>query len=312
MKRSTVWASIMILSVSTNGFCAAPDAAGPACPPASGVALQILGSGGPVADDGRASSAYLVWLDGRARVLVDAGGGSFLRFGEAGARFGDLELVALSHYHTDHAADLPAILKSGYFSDRTRALAISGPASGGPFPGLDTFLNGLLDAERGAFAYLSGYLDGTDGLVRLERTGIDHRAGEATQVLDSNGLKVTAIGVPHGIVPALAYRVEAAGRSLVFGSDQTGEAEPFSRFAAGADVLVATMAIPEAAGRGARSLHATPSAIGKMAQRTGTGKLVLSHFMARSLANLADNVREVEKSYGGEVVTATDLACLIP
>jgi len=34
----------------------------------------------------RASSSYLVWQDGQARVLVDAGGGSALRFGESGAK----------------------------------------------------------------------------------------------------------------------------------------------------------------------------------------------------------------------------------
>ena len=44
-----------------------------------GTSLQILGSGGPIADDNRASSSYLIWHEGRARVLVDIGGGSFLR-----------------------------------------------------------------------------------------------------------------------------------------------------------------------------------------------------------------------------------------
>ena len=63
----------------------------PECPPAEGVALQVLGSGGPIADDGRASSGYIVWVDGKSRVLVDAGGGTFLRFGEADANFVDLE-----------------------------------------------------------------------------------------------------------------------------------------------------------------------------------------------------------------------------
>jgi ribonuclease BN (tRNA processing enzyme) len=99
------------------------------CPPVTGVALQVLGSGGPIADDGRSSSSYIVWIDGKNRIMVDAGSGSFLRFGEAGARFEDLELIALSHYHTDHAAGLPALLKTGYFSTREIPLRISGPAS---------------------------------------------------------------------------------------------------------------------------------------------------------------------------------------
>ena len=60
-----------------------------------GIVLQVLGSGGPIADDDRASSGYLVWVDGKARVMVDAGTGSVLRFGEAGAKFEDLDFVGL-------------------------------------------------------------------------------------------------------------------------------------------------------------------------------------------------------------------------
>ena len=105
---------------------AAPSPSSAVCE-ASTVALQVLGSGGPVPDSGRASSGYLIWVDGRARVMVDAGGGTFLRFGESGARIEDLDLIALTHFHTDHAADLPAILKGGFFSPRSRPLPVSGP-----------------------------------------------------------------------------------------------------------------------------------------------------------------------------------------
>src|SRR5210317_86215 len=122
------------------------------CPTAGPLAVQVLGSGGPIADDGRSSTAYLVWIDGAARILVDAGGGAFLRFGEAGARFDDLDFIGLSHFHTDHSADLPALLKSGFFSKRTRPLPIAGPGGAGPFPGLQGFLAAMLDDERGAYA----------------------------------------------------------------------------------------------------------------------------------------------------------------
>jgi len=73
------------------------------------LALQVLGSGGPQAADGRrAGTAYLVWIQGRARLLIDAGGGTLTRFGAAGARFEDLDLIALTHLHADHAAELEA------------------------------------------------------------------------------------------------------------------------------------------------------------------------------------------------------------
>jgi len=84
----------------------------------AGLALQVLGPGGPRPDDARASSGYVIWHDGRSRVLVDAGGGLFQSFGAAGARLEALDVIALTHLHTDHTPSLPALLKEGYFIDR--------------------------------------------------------------------------------------------------------------------------------------------------------------------------------------------------
>jgi ribonuclease BN (tRNA processing enzyme) len=272
----------------------------------------VLGSGGPIADDGRASSSYLVWQDGKARVLVDTGSGSFLRFGESGARFEDLQLVAISHFHTDHSAGLPGLLKTGNFSDRDQSLLISGPSGNGRFPGLKEFLDDLLTPGRGVYRYLGGYLDGSDGLAELETVELPRDATGPRQVMDTMDIRVSALPVPHGIVPSLAYRVEVGEKVLVFGADQNGSSERFSTFARNADVLVAHMAIPENAGRVARSLHARPSTIGEMAENASVRLLLLSHFMARSLRDLEVNQALITENYGGEVRLAEDLFCLIP
>jgi ribonuclease BN (tRNA processing enzyme) len=290
---------------------AASAAADSPCPPATGVGVQVLGSGGPVADDERASSGYLVWLDGAARVLVDAGAGTALRFGEAGARFEDLDLIALSHFHTDHSADLSALLKTGYFSDRERPLVVSGPDGRGAFPSLDRWLEAQLGPE-GAWAYLGGYLDGTDGLVRLEPVTLSHVAESPAELPASDRVTVKALGVPHGIVPALAYRVEVDGRTIVFASDQNGSDERFTRFAQQADLLIAHLAIPESAGGAAVRLHTRPSTIGEVAARAGVKRLLLSHFMARSLRDLDRQVAEVESRFHGPVDLAQDLSCFVP
>ena len=61
---------------------------------ANPVAVQILGSGGARINPDRASSSYLLWIGAQARILVDMGGGAFLRFGQAQAKLSDLSLVA--------------------------------------------------------------------------------------------------------------------------------------------------------------------------------------------------------------------------
>lgn len=47
-----------------------------------------------------------------------------------------------------------------------------------------------------------------------------------------------------------------------------------------------------------------------IAAETGAGKLVLSHFMARSLYNLEANLNEIHSRYTGTVVIAHDLDCV--
>jgi ribonuclease BN (tRNA processing enzyme) len=282
------------------------------CPTAGPLAVQVLGSGGPIADDGRSSTAYLVWIDGAARILVDAGGGAFLRFGEAGARFDELDFIGLSHFHTDHSADLPALLKSGFFSKRTRPLPIAGPGGGGPFPGLPGFLSAMLDPERGAYGYLSGYLDGSGGLARLEPIEVPVAANGpiALMAASNERFAVDALPVPHGPVPALAFRLRVGEATLVFASDQNCSNPAFVDFARDADLLVMHMPIPEGADEVARKLHAPPAMIGDIAQAAGAKTLLLSHFMARSLVNLDENVRLVQSSYSGRVIVAEDLACV--
>ena len=280
--------------------------------PNSGVILQVLGSGGPIADDGRASSGYLLWVDGESRYLIDTGGGIFLRFAEAGGNFLELDLIGISHFHADHSADLPALLKSGYFARRQRELPISGPAGAAPFPGLGDYLNSMIHSESGAYGYLSRYLDGSGGLPKLNQIEVLRDAPKPSFILgdaDSDE-SVEAMYVPHGIVPALAYRIQIGDKSVVFSSDQNGSDEQFIEFARNADVLVMHMPVPEDVTGAGRKLHAPPSVIGDIAAKAEVGTLVLSHFMARSLENLEKNVSIIRSRFTGPVLVASDLDCI--
>jgi ribonuclease BN (tRNA processing enzyme) len=249
--------------------------------------------------------------------MVDAGGGTYLRFAEAGARLADLSLLAISHLHPDHVADLPALL---WQSDRvrTRPLKVAGPSGAGLFPPMDAFIRRLFDSA-GAFPILGGTVGQRGGGVRLEVVTVDVAASEPTLVLREGDLEVTALGVPHGDVPSLAYRVRVGERSVVLGSDQNGRNPRFIEFAAGADVLVLHLAVTRAAPDPLALRHARPIVVGEVAAAIRPGRLVLSHLIEApppleteqySMANLEQAVAEVKQAFHGPVETASDLQCI--
>ena len=275
---------------------------------AQGMAVQVLGSGGPELQDQRASSSYLVWEKGRARVVVDAGGGSALRFGQSGAQMSQPDVILFTHFHVDHTADFPALIKSSWFEDRTRPLPIYGPAGNSFMPSTTAFVSDLF-ADNGAYGYLSELLvAGEQGSYKMQPH--DVRVGETpTEVFRSGDLRVSAVKVLHGQVPALAWRVEAGGKVIVFSGDTNGEGKGLVRLAANADIFIAHNAVPEGATGVERSLHMPPSVIGQIAAQAHVRYLVLSHRMLRTLGKEAQTESEIRKSYPGPLHFANDLDC---
>src|SRR6201987_851260 len=131
---------VLLIFVSLlGGFAASPGIA-QSCG-STGLAVQVLGSGGPETQDKRASTSYLIWQDGRARVLIDAGGGSALRFGESGALMSQPGVLLFSHFHVDHRGDFSALIKSSWFEDRSRLLPVYGPQGNDFMPSTVEFVS---------------------------------------------------------------------------------------------------------------------------------------------------------------------------
>ncbi len=278
-----------------------------------GVQLQVLGSGGPEVGDQRASSSYLLWLDGKARVLIDVGGGSSDNFGRSGAEFADLDAILFSHFHVDHSADLPALIKSSFFDERRRDLPVFGPSGNGYFmPDTEDFLESLFGIE-GAFRYLSAFLDdGRSNGYRLLPKVLDVKNRKIQPALNNQRVIITAIAVHHGSLPALAWHVELGGKTIVFSGDMNGDYETLPTLAKGADILLAHNAVPEGARGVERLLHMPPTVIGKISKKSAIKKLLLSHRMRRTLGKEQETLRAIKKSYPGPVEFANDMDCFAP
>lgn len=277
-----------------------------------GVQLQVLGSGGPEVGDQRASSSYLIWLDGKARVLVDVGGGSSDNFGRSGAQMEDLDVILFSHFHVDHSADLPTLIKSSFFDNRRRYLSVYGPSGNYWMPDTEDFLESLFGIE-GAFRYLAAFLDdGRSNGYRLNPVVVDTDKRQVQKAFANEQFTTQAISVHHGSIPALAWGVDIGGKRIVFSGDMNGDFHTLPLLAKEADLLLAHNAVPEGARGVERQLHMPPSVIGEIAAEAKVRQLVLSHRMRRTLGKEKQTLANIQKHYRGPVSFADDMQCFTP
>ena len=268
---------------------------------ASEVHVEILGSGGPEID-GRASTSYVLWIDKKARALIDTGSGSMLRFEESGARLEDLELIALTHLHIDHVVDLPAYIKAGYFSRRSARLPIIGPVGNQYFPGTAQFIR-LLFGPQGAYRYMSDVLTPQSDSFQIVPESVN--APEITN-RHFKDFELSIINVHHGIVPALAFRFDVGDKSVLISGDTSDVNGQLEKLAQGVDLFIAHHAIPEMHGTYANNLHMTPGIIAEVAAESHVKKLVLSHRMRRTIGREDESLNIIEKRFKGDILFAEE------
>lgn len=294
-------------------------------------AVMVLGSGGPAAmKSGRASAGYLIFINKKPRILMDAGGGTFQRLAQSGINIKDLDIVLLSHLHIDHTADLSAFIKTIYFHNRGAGtlreapIRIYGPgANKATFPETDIlqypatsdFINGLYAKENGVYRYLNIFakaISGGDFSYKVTDTSsaLDQ---DMQTIIDEDGLVVKAIGVRHGPVPAVAYRIEYGGKSIVFSGDTNSSTDNMIKLATNSDLLIYDTAVMDDIPNGPNdavffALHTKPSRIGEVAAAAMAKKLVLSHLTGNTEPRL-DQVKELIRAQGytNDISVAEDL-----
>ena len=275
----------------------------------TGLAVQVLGSGGPELQDKRASTSYLIWDHGTARVIVDAGGGSALRFGESGAQMSQVDVVLFSHFHIDHSGDFPALVFSSWFEDRKRPLPVYGPPGNDFMPSTTEFVHDLFSEPHGAWRYLSDLVKpSAEGSYTLEPHDVV-AGSKPVLVFRNSDLVVYAVRVIHGAFPSLAWRVEIGGKRIVFSGDTNGEGDGLTQLAMDSDLFVAHNAVPEGATGVERRLHMPPSVIGMIAGNARVKRLVLSHRMLRTLGRENETQAEIKRHFSGPIEFANDLDC---
>lgn len=244
--------------------------------------LFILGSkGGPaIRQGGPSPTSSLLRLGGR-RIVVDCGLGVARGLVEAGMSLKDLDLVFVTHLHSDHVLELGALLHTAWTAGLDRPVRVFGPPGTGHY--WTRFVQAL-DFDIEIRIADEGRPD-IRQLVEVE----EYSEGN---VLEEGGLRVRALRVDHPpVTDCFALRFDHAEGSIVFSAD-TAHFPPLGEFAKGADVLVHEAMLAEGVdrlvartGNGARlrehlyASHSLASEAGSIAAQAGVGRLVLNHLI---------------------------------
>lgn len=244
--------------------------------------LTILGSGTaiPVAD--RFPASYLVAAPA-GPLLVDCGPGALRRFAQAGGDVRDLAAVLLTHYHTDHCADLAALL----FALRSPTYEGRAPLRVYGAPGLCRLVEKL-----------------TEAWPWLAPRGYELALHEVTPGrFEVAGAQVDAVPIRH-TAQSLGYRLAADGGTVAFSGD-ADECDELVDLARGVDVFVCEAATPDGQKLDG---HLTPALAAGFAARAGCRQLVLTHFYPPCEG--VDLRAQAAARFDGDVVLARDLQTL--
>jgi ribonuclease BN (tRNA processing enzyme) len=296
------------------------------------LSVMVLGSGGPVAmPSGRASAGYMIFTDGKPRILMDVGGGTYQRLAASGINIHDMDIILLSHLHLDHTGDLGSIIKTIYFhnngaqTSRTNPIHIYGPEESRA-----TFPNTNISQYPATSKYADDHFalpDGSDRYLNLFAGAISQGASKfnykshdlkslvpgaiVEEVLrTADGLLIEAIAVDHGPVPAVAYRIEYKGHSIVYSGDTASNGANMVTISRDADLLIYDTAITETLPPIPvfHVLHTSPTRIGQVAFEANVKKLVLSHITPNTEPRM-ESIKETIRSQGytGKIKVAKDL-----
>ncbi|MFQ5936246.1 MAG: MBL fold metallo-hydrolase [Acidiferrobacterales bacterium] len=286
--------------VSVLLFVGLPANAAESCGGA-GAGVQVLGSSAQARD--LVSSSYLIWLDGKARVLVDVGAGSAMNFVNSGARLADLDVILLSQLHVSHAGDLSSLIQLSLARRRSRPLPLYGPDRSKLMPSTVTFVRTLFDTKRGVYRYLGSLLSplGKD-TYKLQPHDVEIRRRSGPTVYKNERLMAVPAIVARNPIAMLAWRVEAAGKAIVFLTAANSGTGDWQTLARNADLLVIS---PPIDARGRNNDDLAPADTAELAETQHVGKLVLPVISRQD--GRATNVR-----YPGVIIFAEPMRCVVP
>jgi ribonuclease Z len=236
-----------------------------------------------------------------------------MRLYQLGIPMGRIDVLFLTHYHSDHTACIPDLWLTGWLSShyarRTKPMRVIGPV------GAKVLMAKLAEAYAADIKIrLADEKLPPEGIATIveefDRDGV---------VYEADGVRVIAFEVDHGdvIKPCYGYRFEYRGRSAVLSSD-TRYNQNVIKYGRGADLLVHEVAsarpelMTEAYVQRIIAHHTTPREAGVVFAETAPKLAAYTHLVCIASEkvpppSVADLVSETRQTYGGPLQVGEDL-----
>ncbi len=242
--------------------------------------MEVIFNGisGGVMPEGDANTSFCVRMEDLS-VLIDCSGSPGASLRRAGTTLSDLDLLILTHAHTDHLYAFPSFIHGAWLEGRTKPLQIiaNRHTTEQAKRLLDVF--GLID-RKGMFP------------IQWETTG----EGRLTPVTAHSDQFVRWFTVEHS-TPTIGIRLDFAGHSLVYSCD-TAPCSRVREEAAGCNLLIHESNGPhEKASDLNAAGHASAQQAGETAAAAGAGSLALVHLPPTGREQL---LKEAQEAFEGK------------
>ena len=274
--------------------------------------LILLGTGGGPRPRKASSASAQVIVARNTAYVVDCGNGVARQLVLAGVALNTLRHVFITHHHSDHNADYGNLIWLAWAAGLRTPVDTWGP------PPLAKMTKLFFEMN----AYDIDTRIANEGRVPLVPLVHVHELAQGGPVMQDGSVKVTAAVVHHPpVVPALAYRFDALGRSIVISGDTT-PCDALVKLAHDADVLVhSALYVPAVDRLVARVPNATAlkqsiiahqtsaEDAGRVAQAAGVKTLVLSHLVPADDPEVTEQmwIEAARTHFRGPVIVGRDL-----
>ncbi|MDH3644501.1 MAG: MBL fold metallo-hydrolase [Gammaproteobacteria bacterium] len=208
----------------------------PAADAVDALRVFVCGSSSPLPAPGRAQACIAI-LTPEHFYLIDSGARSTVNLGTARLPMARLDGILLTHFHSDHIAEIYEVNLNSWVQGRAQPLTVTGPAG----------VSNVVDGINATYAMDVGYRVAHHSAELLPPALGVLQAKTITPgvVVDSGGLRIEAIEADHApISPAVAYRIDYQGRTVLVTGD-TVITEAISAAAQNLDLLLTdTLSLP--------------------------------------------------------------------